>query len=841
MRSVTASLFARYRSHHDMNRSFLVWMGVLGCMAFPLLYLLRFTGKLPLRYDDLELRVIATLLCLALALRKWWPAKAKPFYLAYSYFTAFYCLAFLLTFTTLKNQGDSFSFVNMVIGAVCVVLVADWRNALVMLVVGYALAVVAFWTSQPSVALNSDFWIWMPAPTLLFVAGALSHVEKRRAALVRHRMYMSFAGSIAHEMRGPMQKIHSVFDTLERDLLRMGPSQATVSYTREQIMTMARVLNEGRNAIKLGLQSITMTLQQLKTKAFDTSGFTCLSAAACAERAVSDFGYESETQRERVRLDEVADFTFKGDDTLLTLILFNLIKNALYYLPACPGATVTVTVDSQRIAVRDTGPGIAPEKLENLFEDFQTSGKAEGTGLGLAFCRRAMRAFGGEITCESQLGEFTQFTLSFPEVPQAEIKAHAEEAMRHAARLLRGARVLLVDDEPIRRRATLAKLLDLVGSSSIDEAADGAQALDLLRSASLVPYDLVVMDISMPVLDGYDTVRQIRMGAAPGHEQVPVLAHSVYPAVEARAKAREAGMDGFLSAPCDRSGLANAIVGLLKHQPLRDDAKDPAPFAGRTVLLAEDNAVNRAIVKGYLETLGLEVIEAQQGQEVLQYLRAGARPAVILMDVEMPVLGGMDTTRELRAMADAARNIPVVALTGHSAAEDIQAARDAGMDGFLSKPVNVVALRKELGRLIGVSPVGEASAAGSPPSPAEVSAVTATSALLDVERIEMLKRMNIMANLMPDGLAQVRQLVTRLEQAVRGNDLHNARQTLHSLMGLCGEMGARAMYETVRQHLRVVESNAWPSEPNWLDRLMALMVASEQALLASFASGNASS
>jgi two-component system CAI-1 autoinducer sensor kinase/phosphatase CqsS len=818
-----------------MNRSFLVWMGALGSLAFPLFYLLRFTGQLPPRYDDLALRAIATLLCLALALRPWWPERARPFYLAHAYFTSVYCLAFLLTFTTLKNQGDSFSFVNMVIGAVCVILVADWRNAVVMLVAGYALGALAFWASQPGIAFTPDVWIWLPAPTLLFVAGALSHFERRQAELARHRLYMSFAGSIAHEMRGPMQKIQGVFDTLERDFLRLGPSQSSVSHTREQVMAMVRVMNEGRNAIKLGLQSITVTLQQLKSRAFDASGFTWLSAAVCTERAVSDFGYESEAQRERVRLAEVADFTFKGDETLLTLILFNLIKNALYYLPACPDVMVTVTVDAQCITVRDTGPGIAPEKMEHLFEDFQTSGKADGTGLGLAFCRRAMRAFGGEITCASRLGEFTAFTLSFPAVAQAEARAHAEEAMRHAARLLRGARVLLVDDDPIRRRASLAQLLALVGSSSIDEAGNGAQALDLLRLASDVPYDLVVMDLHMPVLDGCDTVRQIRLGAAAGHEQVPVLAHSVQPATEARAQAREAGMDGFLSAPCSLPEMAGAIVSLLKDQPLRHSAKDPAPFMGSSVLLAEDNAVNRAIVKGYLKDMGLEVVEAQQGQDVLQFLKAGVRPAVILMDVEMPVLGGMETTRQLRAMADGVRKIPVVALTGHASPEHRQAARDAGMDGFLTKPVNVVALRGELARLIGERPVGEAQAAGASPSPARLAGATIDGPLLDDERVEQLKSMNIMVNLLPDGLAQARRHIANLEDAVRRNDLKSARQALHSLAGLSGEMGAHAMSETAKQHSRVVESNAWPFEPNWLARFNTLFLESEQALLTSFA------
>lgn len=553
----------------------------------------------------------------------------------------------------------------------------------------------------------------------------------------------------------------------------------------------------------------------------------------CTERAVSDFGYGSEAQRERVRLAEVTDFTFKGDATLLTLILFNLIKNALYYMPACPDATVTVTVDARRITVTDTGPGIAPEKMEHLFEDFQTSGKVDGTGLGLAFCRRAMRAFGGEITCTSRLGEFTVFTLSFPAVAQAEVRAQTAEAMRHAARLLRGARVLLVDDDPIRRRATLAQLLALVGSSSIDEAGNGAQALELLRLASDVPYDLVVIDLHMPGLDGCDTVRQIRLGAAAGHEQVPVLARSVRPADEARAQAREAGMDGFLSAPCTLPEMAGAIVSLLKDQPLRHSAKDAAPFMGSSVLLAEDNVVSRAVVKGYLKDMGLEVVEAQQGQDVLQFLKAGVRPAVILMDVEIPVLGGMETTRQLRAMADGVRNIPVVALTGHASQEHRQAARDAGMDGFLIKPVNVVALRGELARLIGERPVGEAQAAA--PSPARLAGATIDGPLLDDERVEQLKSMNIMVNLLPDGLAQARGHIADLEAAERRNDLKSARQALHSLAGLSGEMGAHAMSETAKQHSRVVESNAWPFEPNWLARFNTLFLESEQALLTSFA------
>lgn len=834
MLPLATSLYASYRSHHATNRSFLEWVGVVGLVAFPLFYLLRFTGKLPPRYDDLELRVVATVLCLFLASRRWWPQDLKPFYIAYSYLVVFYCLSFMLSFTALKNEGEIFSIVNMMVGAFLTILLADWRNAITMLVLGYSLSLATFEVLQPAAGIPSAFLVWMPACLLVVVSGALSHFAQKRGELMRMRqLYASLAGSVAHEMRGPMQKIQTVFDALERDLLRVNPSQGPASFTREQIMDMVRGIGEGRSAMKLGLQSIAVTLQQLKSKAFDVSDFTLLSAAACTRRALNEFSYESAEQRARVRVKEMADFTFKGDEAVLVLVLFNLIKNALYYLPAYPGATVTVTVKGQRITVRDTGPGIAPARLANLFEDFQTSGKAEGTGLGLAFCRRAMRAFGGDITCTSQLGEFTMFTLSFPKLPASEVIEHIEETMRIAGKLLHDRRVLVVDDEAFQRGGTRAKLVGL-GCESIDEACDGAQALEMLLQAMLNPYDLVVMDINMPLLDGYETARQIRLGAAPGHEHVPLLAHSANPLPEAREMAREAGMDEFLSKPSKTSDMARAVVRLLNDRPARDRIKAAPLFAGRSVLLADDNAVNRAIVKTYLEQLGMEVMEARQGLDVLRLLRIGAQPAVVLIDLEMPILDGMETTRQLRSMAEVPRDLPVIALTGHSSREDRDAALAAGMDGFLSKPVSVQALSAELNRVLGASSGGEWRV-----SSASLERV-ADGSLLDLERIEQFKHIGAMVHLLPEGLAEIRRIVGVLEETVQRADFRGARQALHSLVGVSGEMGARALFEMAGRHSHAVAENTWPEEANWLEALKQLSAESERALLASYATSGTS-
>ena len=150
-------LYERYRDHHDMGQPLLQWIGVVGFVAFPLFYLLRRTSALPPLYDDLWLRVVASLMCLGLALRRWWPRGLSRFYIGYSYATVFYCLSFLLSFTMLKNQGGTPSVVNMVMGAIIIILLADWRNTVTMLFAGYVLSTVVYLTTDPSPRIPPEF------------------------------------------------------------------------------------------------------------------------------------------------------------------------------------------------------------------------------------------------------------------------------------------------------------------------------------------------------------------------------------------------------------------------------------------------------------------------------------------------------------------------------------------------------------------------------------------------------------------------------------------------------------------------------------------------------------
>jgi signal transduction histidine kinase/CheY-like chemotaxis protein len=544
MKALLKTLFSRYLRHHEGNQSLLEWIGVIGAVAFPFLYLMRLNSNFPVLYDDLPWRAVATVLCVLLALRRWWPASLQPYYLSYSYVTVFYCLAFLLPFTLLHNKAITPSAVNMVLSAMLIILLTDWRNTLIMLIGGYASSMALFWltTSNPQLPIEFIIW-WVPLCGVLVACGSISKYVEKRAELERmRRLYAGIAGSIAHEMRTPLAQIQHALRCIDAEV---SPGSAA-----------ARAAQQGQTAIRRGLQSISMTLQQISARNPTPTELGTLSAERCVRKALDEYAYDSPQARDRVRLDVEQDFPFRGHATALELVLFNLLKNSLYYLPIHPHMDVSITVKATPtplIVVRDTGPGISPLLVPRLFEEFQTNGKADGTGLGLAFCRRTLREWGGDIECRSEQGHFTEFTLSFVAATAA---CAASPAAPH--RSLAGRTVLIVDDQRFNRTIARALVCDL-GLNAL-EAEHGQQALDMLQQGASP--DVILMDVNMPGLDGMATARMVReIPGVAGH--VPVFALTANDSPAVWAAAREAGMQGVLAKPIDIEALKRALATAL--------------------------------------------------------------------------------------------------------------------------------------------------------------------------------------------------------------------------------------------------------------------------------------
>jgi signal transduction histidine kinase/ActR/RegA family two-component response regulator/HPt (histidine-containing phosphotransfer) domain-containing protein len=678
MMAALRKLFEHYRAHHEMERPLLQWIGVMGCIAFPLFYFMR-RAVAPPAYDDMWLRLLATALCLGLALRNRWPQRLRDAYLAYSWFVVFYCLAFFLSYTMLRHHGGAPQVINMVVAAVLVILLADWRNALTMLLAGYILAAVAhgFTDSQPE--LFREYIFAAGGSLLALVGGTLSHQGQKRVEINRiRRVYSGLAGSIAHEMRNPLAQVRHALDSLVATLAPGGRA-ADQPLNEGQIATVLATVQQGREAVSRGLQAIELTLQQLRPAPTDGARVQTVSALAWVRHAVDAFVYEDAGQRDRVTVLDEGDFHFRGDPAAMDLVLFNLLKNALYYLPLNPAMTVSITVaaaPAPRVVVHDTGPGIPRELQARLFQEFQTAGKAEGTGLGLSFCRRVMRGLGGDIQCRSEHGHFTEFTLSFPPA--------------------------------------------------------------LANEPSLAPF--------------------------PATAPAP-------------------------------------------HRPL----------VGLTALVVDDQALNRAIARALARDLGLRTLEAEHGQQALDMLRSGVVPDAILMDINMPGLDGIATTRLLRELPGAAARVPVLALTANDSVAVLEAARAGGLHAVLIKPIDAAALERAL--------ISALQSAGDPAlSPLAASGPE----LLNTRRVDDFGRLGLMDEL-PGALVDMRGHLQALEQAEALGDLEAARDALHALVGLSGECGANALHGLARHRYAALLEGHAASVPVAAE-LRALLEATEQAL-----------
>ena len=669
------SLFDRYRAHHELDRPLLQWIGVVGVIAFPVLYALRRAAG-DGGYDDLWWRLPAIVLCLGLALRRWWPERLKPYYIAYSWWVVFYSLSFLMSYTMLLNRGGTPFVVNMVMCTVLIVLLADWRNSVVILLLGYALALGLYFLFESNPVVPRDFVFAAGGSALLVAGGALSHQGQKRVELERmRRVYIGLAGSVAHEMRTPLAQVRHALDNIANAIGGRG-ADPSLSLAPTQVQQLRANVQQGHEAIARGLQAIEITLKQLQPDAPDQSRLHTLSAAETVRRAVDHFAYDAAEHRERVQVAVEQDFRFRAEPTAVELVFFNLLKNALYYAPLHPDMTVRLTVTTQpvpSVVVRDSGPGIVPEFVPHLFEEFQTTGKAEGTGLGLSFCRRVMRGLGGDIECRSEWGRFTEFTLRFPLAPAG----------------------------------------------------------------------------------------------------APV------------------------------TSVAPASVAL----------------AGRSVLIVDDQPLNRTIARALVGELGLTVLEAEHGQQALDMLQAGELPDAILMDINMPGLDGIAATRRLRALPGDAGRVPVLALTTNDSPAVQTRARAAGMQGVLGKPIDPMALQRALGAAL-----EGRSTAPVPRTPAPA------AELLNTTRIENFRRLGLLDDLLPRALTDLRRHVQSLEEAATANDREAVSAALHALVGLAGEVGAQTLHARARQRYAGWLEGQRPAGTDWTRELRDLLEATERAL-----------
>ena len=394
-----------------------------------------------------------------------------------------------------------------------------------------------------------------------------------------------------------------------------------------------------------------------------------------------------------------------GDPTRFRQVLLNLVGNAVKFTPAGSVAVQLhkVSEDAQTITllteVRDTGIGIPAERLPTMFEAFEqsdvsTTRQFGGTGLGLAISRQLVRLMGGEIGAESRAGEGSTFWFSILAGRVADARPHSR------APGVKGLRVLVADDVDIVRRA-MVTLLSRWGCqvTSAEGSEDAWQHL-LAAEQRGEPFDILLCDKNMPDGSGYALGQ--RMLTHPTLRDLPRYILTGAPSADDDAEARAAGFRGLLAKPIHHQTLQDALAAL--RTPSAPVVQVPRR-QGAAILLVEDNTINQLVARKYLEQQHYTVDIVENGEEALRALRTTPY-ALVLMDCQMPVMDGLEATRRLRDPSSRVLNskIPVVAMTAGVMSGDREACMAAGMDDYISKPVEPAELTRALSRWIPASP-----------------------------------------------------------------------------------------------------------------------------------------
>ena len=668
-------------------------LGAPAHLSFFIAY--KYVFQLP--YDNLALRLVAVVLCLVGLFKLRNPDFLGKYFPLYWHSMLVFVLPFILTVMVLKNNfHEAWLYWEIFMIFVLISFVPNLLMFLFDLFLGVIAAIAFFYLTPPVVVLDPQFDI--PPYVLLvvfsIVAGYMFSYSNRKGIVAQEKnsALQALAGSIAHEMRNPLGQVKYSFESILEELPIYHADKVYEFITAQGLDNIYLKVAQGQMAVSRGGQVIDMILDEVKDKPIDTSGFTYLSAEGVTRKAIDEYGYESEPERQKLTFECKEDFLIKADETRYVFVLFNLIMNAFYFIKNYPEAHITIRLEkgvaSNKVYVKDTGPGIPPENLGKLFDAFFTSGKKGGTGLGLAYCKRVMKAFGGDISCDSVQQEYTEFVMNFPVVGDAELAKFRKSMVSRHLEVFRGKRILLVDDE-VPDREPVRRYLDPF-NVIIDEAGNGQEALDMLSKKH---YDVVLMNLSMPVMNGYEATEAIRLGKAGAmSKNVPVIGHTAVPTYIARGKTKKVGMQGFISKPVAEPELINLLAAILNGEY----SIEKTDFSGINVMLVDDSSFNRHVLRSILEKHNIDIVEAVSGKKALEKLKQDDCH-LILMDIQMPELDGIETTRFIRKNGFGRnQNVTIIGLSGESGEEEIESALAAGMNDYLLKPVDSAVLMSKI-------------------------------------------------------------------------------------------------------------------------------------------------